>query len=234
MKTISQADIKSYYDNFLDKLKKDHERANPRHTRAKQMLKSIIKPDMKVLDIGCGTGLTTVFMGEIGAQVIGIDISDKLIEFARLHSLHLPNVKYIVQDITQFCMSLNEKFDAITIIDLLEHIPRANFTIFLETIGKHSSENTIIYLNIPDSRYQRYMREKHPTRLQIIDEDYDSDFLISSFKRIGFQAYQYSIYGLDVPVQYNDYFFMTRQRLNEMYNQALKRIGLQLREPERE
>lgn len=222
---VSQNEIKAYYDNFLDKLKKDHERENPRHTRVKQALKNIIKPDMKVLDIGCGTGLTTIFMGEIGAEVIGVDISDKLIEFARLHSLHLPNVDYLVEDIIQ--LFLNEKFDAITIIDSLEHLPRHDFNSFLDIIVKYSSKNTIIYLNIPDSRYQRYMQARHPERLQIIDEDYNPDFLITNFKKIGFEVYQYSIYGLDVPVQYNEYLFMTEQRLNKIYKQALQGIGIE-------
>jgi len=223
---ISNNDIKTYYDNFLDKLKKDHQRENPRHSRVKQALKNIIQPNMKVLDIGCGTGLTSVFMGEIGADVTGVDISDKLIEFARSNSLHLSNVKYIVEDIVELNLDNDEKFDAITIIDSLEHIKRHKFLLFLDKVAGYSTVNTIIYLNIPDSRYQRYMREKHPDRLQIIDEDYDADFLISNFKKIGFEVLQYSIYGLDTPAQYNEYIFVTKPRLDEIYKQALQKIGL--------
>jgi len=223
---ISNNDIKTYYDNFLDKLKKDHQRENPRHTRVKQALKNIIRSNMKVLDIGCGTGLTSVFMGEIGAYVKGVDISDRLIEFARANSLHLHNVKYIVEDIVELNLDDDEKFDAITIIDSLEHIKRHNFLLFLDKVAGYSTVNTIIYLNIPDSRYQRYMRKKHSDRLQIIDEDYDADFLISSFNIVGFEIWQYSIYGLDAPAQYNEYVFVTKQRLDNIYKQALQKIGL--------
>ncbi len=213
----SKDDIKSYYDNFLDRLKRDHERENPRHTRVKQALKAIIKPGMKVLDIGCGTGITTIFMGELGARVVGVDISGKLIEFAKNHSLHLPDVKYMVEDITR--LSLEERFDAVTIIDSLEHIPQHEFNVVLDVITKHCSEDAIIYLNIPDGRFQQYMKDNHPDKLQIIDESYAPDFLIASFKKVGFQVCKASIFGLDVPIQYNEYLFMAEQRLTKIYGQ---------------
>jgi cyclopropane fatty-acyl-phospholipid synthase-like methyltransferase len=220
----SKDEIKTYYDNFLDRLKRDHERENPRHTYVKKALKGFIREGMKVLDIGCGTGITSAFMGEIGAEVTGVDISDKMIEFAREKSAHLPNVTYIVEDITK--LSLDKKFDAITIIDSFEHIPADEFWNFLDVISEHSFTDTIVYLNIPDSRYQRYMMVNYPDKLQIIDEDYNSEYLIEGFKRFRFQVYQYSIYGLDVPAQYNEYLFVTSERLEEIYRQGLKRVGL--------
>lgn len=219
----SNTEIKEYYDNFLGRLKKDHKRPNPRHTYVKKVLKAIIEPKMKVLDIGCGTGITTAFMGEcLGAKVTGVDISDKLVEFARENSAH-PNVNYIVEDIIKLRIP-GEPFDAIVIVDSLEHIPRINFNNFLVSIIKHSSENTIIYLNIPDGRYQRYIRNNYPDKLQIIDEDYDLDFIISRFEDAGFYVTDLYIYGLDAPVQYNGYIFITDQRLKNAYKKALEGV----------
>ena len=178
---------------------------------------------MRVLDIGCGTGITSWFMGELGANVVGVDISDKLIEFARNNSAH-QNVRYLVADATQ--LDLKERFDAITIIDSMEHILPDKLDDYFQAISRHVSEETIIYVNIPDGRYQRYLRAHHPSKLQIVDEGYDPDLLVSLFKKIGFQPYYISIYGLDVPIQYNEYLFMREKLLERTYTAALKKLGL--------
>ncbi|MGD9245800.1 MAG: glycosyltransferase, partial [Desulfobacterales bacterium] len=109
---VTDGEIRDWYNKFLGNLKRDHERQNPRHQQIKQTLKKIVKAGMKVLDIGCGTGISSKFMGELGAEVIGVDISDELIKFAKNKSAH-QNVSYIVEDATQ--INLQMSFDAITI-----------------------------------------------------------------------------------------------------------------------
>ena len=88
---------------------------------------------MRVLDIGCGTGISSKFMGELGAKVVGIDISDKLIEFAKIHSRH-ENVSYVVGDATK--LELDMTFDAITIIDCMEHIEKGKIDDFIQSISR--------------------------------------------------------------------------------------------------
>jgi len=220
-KKVTDGEIKDWYNKFLANLKKDHERQNPRHQQIKQTLKKIIKSGMNVLDIGCGTGISSKYMGELGANVIGVDLSDELIMFAMNESAH-QNVKYIVEDATQ--INLQMSFDAITIIDSMEHIPRKKIDEFVKTIYRHASKNSIIYLNIPDGRYQRYIKINHPKKQQIIDEDYDPNILISMFQQIGFQPYHVLIYGLDVPIQYNEYLFMTDYALGNIYKQSFERM----------
>ena len=39
----------------------------------------------KVLDIGCGHGVLAPFVTKAGAQYVGVDASDKLLEYARRH-----------------------------------------------------------------------------------------------------------------------------------------------------
>ena len=41
---------------------------------------------VKILDIGCGGGLLTEPMKKLGADVVGIDASEKNIKIAKLHS----------------------------------------------------------------------------------------------------------------------------------------------------
>jgi len=50
------------------------------------------KPPAKVLDLGCGVGYSMQFFKEMGFEVIGIDILDKMLEFAKQRGLNVKKV----------------------------------------------------------------------------------------------------------------------------------------------
>ena len=52
--------------------------------------------NLKILDIGCGGGLISEPMSRLGADVTGIDASDKNIEIAKIHAKQSKLKKYIV------------------------------------------------------------------------------------------------------------------------------------------
>lgn len=62
----------------------------------KQIVQKYFKPNTKVLDIGCGTGRTTVELNKRGYQVVGIDSSRKMIDAAKLAD---PDILYTVQNV---------------------------------------------------------------------------------------------------------------------------------------
>jgi len=212
---ITTREVKNYYDNFIGHLKYDHIRENPRHIRIKNDLKNIIKEGMKVLDLGCGTGITTEYIAGLGAKVTGIDISPRLIEFAKENSNH-KNIEYLIYDITDF--NLNKKtFNAICLIDIMEHIPIEKIPKLIENIKKYSHKNTIIYLNIPDARLQSWMKKNKPGRLQIIDEGYSITNILDWFRSIDFEVINIKVYGIDFPLQYISYIFVRKDIIYHNY-----------------
>jgi len=208
----------AYYDDFLEYLKNDHKRENPRHIHVKKTLEHILRPNMDILDIGCGTGISSYYMAAKGAKVIAVDLSKKLIEFARQNSYH-DNITYIVEDASN--LNLMKTFDLITIIDSMEHIPKDRIKNFFQVLKKHSSADTMIYLNIPDGRYQEFMKNNYPQRLQIIDEDYQPKFLLENFRMIGFEVVFMNIYGIDLLYQYNEFIFISKQKLENIYKERM-------------
>ena len=48
-----------------------------------------MKPPAKVLDLGCGVGFSTNLLGEMGFEVIGIDINPLMIEKAKVKGLNV-------------------------------------------------------------------------------------------------------------------------------------------------
>ena len=50
---------------------------------------------MRILDAGCGTGSLARMLDARGAEVVGVDISDKLIDVAKNRSATNKNIEYL-------------------------------------------------------------------------------------------------------------------------------------------
>lgn len=81
-----------------------------------------------VLDVGCGGGILSEAMAKLGANVTGIDMTDKPLEIARHHAqqsgLTIDYQQTTIEDFLQkqtACQA--EKFDVITCLEVLEHVP---------------------------------------------------------------------------------------------------------------
>jgi len=78
----------------------------------------------RVLDVGCGGGILTEALARAGARVTGIDMGAETLEIARHHAKKsgLP-IEYRRTTVEAFASSAAEKFDVITCMELLEHVP---------------------------------------------------------------------------------------------------------------
>ncbi|OOH89770.1 bifunctional 3-demethylubiquinol 3-O-methyltransferase/2-polyprenyl-6-hydroxyphenol methylase [Pasteurellaceae bacterium 15-036681] len=82
----------------------------------------------KVLDVGCGGGILSESMAKLGANVTGIDMTTMPLEIAKQHAKQNGvSVSYQQITIEQFLTEQQaqnaEKFDVITCMEMLEHVP---------------------------------------------------------------------------------------------------------------
>lgn len=92
--------------------------------RLKFILQHTALQNKTVLDIGCGGGILTESMARHGAQVYGIDISKELIDTASHHARQSSlEINYEVNTVENFAQRSAKKFDVITCMELLEHVP---------------------------------------------------------------------------------------------------------------
>ena len=84
----------------------------------------------KIIDIGCGGGLLSEAMATEGANVTGIDLSDKALGVAKLHLLE-SGAKVDYRHIAAETMAAEHPgaFDAVTCLEMLEHVPDPQQTI---------------------------------------------------------------------------------------------------------
>lgn len=110
---------------------RDYRRNNPLN-RCVSDFANLLTSGAQVLDIGCGTGYPiAASLAERGHEVTGIDLSEKMIDYAC--ALTLPRASFFVADIMEF--KTDEMFDAVIAFDSLWHIPLDQQERVYEIIG---------------------------------------------------------------------------------------------------
>ena len=119
-------------------------------------LKSKIKPlsGINILDIGCGGGLLSEPMHRLGANVTGIDASNKNINIAKLHAKkNKLKIKYL-------CMSPEKlknkkKFDVILNMEIVEHVEDIQF--FLKSCSSLLKKNGVMFVATINKTFKSYI-----------------------------------------------------------------------------
>ena len=119
-------------------------------------LKNKKKPlnKIKILDIGCGGGLLSEPMRRLGAEVVGIDASQKNINVAKIHA------KKNNLDIKYYCNSpenfeIKTKFDVILNMEIIEHVEDVNH--FLKSSSNLLKKNGIMFIATLNKTLKSYL-----------------------------------------------------------------------------
>lgn len=84
----------------------------------------------RVVDVGCGGGILSEAMAAEGAQVTGIDLSEKPLGVAKLHLLESGrSVDYRLIAAEALAEEAPGSFDMVTCMEMLEHVPDPASTI---------------------------------------------------------------------------------------------------------
>ncbi len=119
-------------------------------------LKNKSKPlsGIKILDIGCGGGLLSEPMSRMGANVTGIDASDKNIKIAKLHSKkNKLKINYLCASPEK--LKITKKFDVILNMEIVEHVEDIDF--FLKSCSKLLKKNGLMFVATINKTLKSYI-----------------------------------------------------------------------------
>ena len=109
---------------------------------------------IKILDIGCGGGLLSEPLCRLGAEVTGIDASEKNINVAKLHSKKNDlKINYICASPEK--LKTQNKFDVILNMEIVEHVADVNF--FLKSCSKLLKKDGIMFVATLNKTLKSYI-----------------------------------------------------------------------------
>jgi 2-polyprenyl-6-hydroxyphenyl methylase/3-demethylubiquinone-9 3-methyltransferase len=115
--------------------------------RIKYILETLNKKNLNnttVLDIGCGGGLVSEGLSNIGATVTGIDFIKENIKVARMHAKkNNLKINYFVKDFEK--EKITSKYDVIIILEVLEHLK--NWEEFIKKIKLSLNKNGTLIIS---------------------------------------------------------------------------------------
>ena len=119
-------------------------------------LKNKFRPlsGINILDIGCGGGLLSEPMSRMGANVTGIDASDKNIQIAKLHAKkNKLKINYLCSSPEK--LKITKKFDVILNMEIVEHVEDIDF--FLKSCSKLLKKNGLMFVATINKTLKSYV-----------------------------------------------------------------------------
>lgn len=166
------------------------------HIATYEYARNFVK-NKKVLDYGCGSGYGTHMLSENTESIIGADISDEAIEYAK-KEYSASNLRFMTISELE-----NEKFDVITSFQVIEHVP--NDREYTAHLKKMLNPGGILIISTPDKKHRlfRYIQQpwnifhlkeytpeslqkmllKHFKKVEILKIGSESDLVLEEIKR---------------------------------------------------
>ena len=109
---------------------------------------------LKILDIGCGGGLITEPMSRLGANITGIDASEKNIKIAKAH-LKKNKLKINYKCASPENLNQKENFDVILNLEIIEHVE--DVELFMEKSSKLLKKNGLMFVATINKTLKSYL-----------------------------------------------------------------------------
>lgn len=135
--------------------------------------------DAEVLDAGCGVGYGSAYLAEVASRVVGVDVSEEAIEYARRRYVR-PHLEFVVGDLLALEFD-DASFDAVCSFETIEHV--AEVERYLGQIARVLRPDGIFVVSTP--RVDRTTRSPDNPfhRVELARADFEAA-LLSRFEEV--------------------------------------------------
>jgi SAM-dependent methyltransferase len=176
---------------LIKQLPFDGERVVPENYRNNRLLfyyhwarytyaKSFLTRGDAVVDVACGSGYGTYELAAIAGQVIGVDLSEDAINYARARFAS-GNIKYLIGDASKIDSIVLERVDAVVSFETIEHLESSAQRLFVRGVASRladkgvfivSTPNTLIYSQGKPTTNRFHAHELAPDEFKVLLEEY--------------------------------------------------------------
>jgi trans-aconitate 2-methyltransferase len=191
----SGVDATAFYDEFAER--QGAVGINRRHQAILAwLLRFGLRPDSRVLEVGCGVGTLTQLLAEALPQgsVLGTDLSPKSVAAARERLAPFGNTKLIAGDVLE--VGIDERFDVVVLPDVIEHIPLESHGALFGRVASWVKPDGFVLAHYPNPHHLEWFHLHHPEKLQIIDQPIHADVLLANVYRHGLHLDYFERYSI--------------------------------------
>jgi ubiquinone/menaquinone biosynthesis C-methylase UbiE len=195
-------EIKKRYDEFAVRITQDSGRIKNLYTDVSSVTKYFrrrkveaalqlggFRKEGRILEVGANAGQNTVMFAQIGFQMVGIDISGKMVGLAKKNAeaLNLKNIEYFCADAEDLSLFPDETFDGAVSFSTLRYVP--NLRKSLKEIFRVIKKDAVAVLDFPNKYCPWFtlLKNKFGVENHMHDHFYSTKELVALFKEIGFR-----------------------------------------------
>lgn len=178
---------------------------HPKHLLDQDIFfQGVLQSEDIILDVGCGNGINTLKSARFVRSVVGFDLDLNEIKKAKAFSKtrDFKNTDFIVSDAETSPPFIEDTFDNILLIDVLEHLE--NRTELLKSLSRLLKRGGKLILSIPnnDTRWKRTKRNAGLSSFSASDHkiEYDQTSLTEELSNSGWKILEINPIVLDTPL----------------------------------
>ena len=184
--------MQNVFDSYIENAMGEEEQAEFKFRQFEYNYKKYFPLDknLNVLDIGIGRGEMLSCMKNWGYEnYLGIDISPSTVNFCKKIGLNCE----LVNDTTRWMQDNKNAFSVITLLDVLEHIPKTKIINFLKSILESLTDDGLLIIQTPnmgspDPVLHRYNDITH--EFCFVEHSLRQVLMIAGFREFKFDGFQ--------------------------------------------